>query len=54
MRAGRADKEPLETKKYTFWNFHVHWPSEHTLDEKHYAAELSIVHRNMKYGTFTV
>jgi carbonic anhydrase len=44
---------PLGAEKYTFYNFHVHWPSEHTLDGKHYAAELHVVHYNVKYGSLT-
>lgn len=41
----------LGNEKYTFFNFHVHWPSEHTLDGNHFPAELHIVHYNLKYGS---
>lgn len=42
---------PLGDDKYTFFNFHLHWPSEHTIDGVYYPAELHIVHFNLKYGT---
>lgn len=32
-------------------NFHLHWPSEHTLDGRHFAAEIHLVHYNKKYGS---
>jgi carbonic anhydrase len=44
---------PLGTGKFTFYNFHIHWPSEHTLDGVHTTAELHIVHYNLKYGSLS-
>lgn len=31
----------------------MHWPSEHTIDGKHFAAEVHLVHYNLKYGNFS-
>jgi carbonic anhydrase len=45
---------PLGTDKYTFFNFHIHWPSEHTLNGEFFPAELHIVHFNLKYGSIDV
>jgi carbonic anhydrase len=42
---------PLGSDVYTFFNFHIHWPSEHTLDGESFPAELHIVHYNLKYGS---
>lgn len=42
---------PLGIEKYTFWNFHIHWQSEHTLNGQSYPAEIHIVHFNLKYGS---
>jgi carbonic anhydrase 2 len=44
---------PLGTDVYAFFNFHLHWSSEHTIDGQSYAAELHIVHFNTKYGDIT-
>lgn len=35
---------------YVLKNFHLHWPSEHTLDGKHFDGEIHLVHFNKKYG----
>lgn len=43
---------PLKQDVYAMWNFHMHWPSEHTIDGKHYDAEVHLVHYNLKYGDF--
>lgn len=42
---------PLGIDTYTFFNFHIHWPSEHAIDGIFYPAELHIVHFNLKYGS---
>ena len=42
---------PLGRDQFKFFNFHFHWPSEHLIDGKQYAAELHIVHFNTKYAT---
>jgi carbonic anhydrase len=37
---------------YTLKSFHIHWPSEHTLDGRRFAAEIHLVHWNEKYRDF--
>jgi carbonic anhydrase len=37
---------------HTLESFHIHWPSEHTLDGKRFDAEIHLVHFNEKYLSF--
>ena len=37
---------------YILNSFHMHWPSEHTVDGRRYDAEIHIVHYNSKYESF--
>ena len=35
----------VEGKRYQFRQFHFHYPSEHTIDEKRYPMEMHLVHK---------
>lgn len=37
---------------YILKDFHLHWPSEHTLNGKRFDAEIHLVHYNEKYSSF--
>lgn len=41
---------PLGKEKYNLYAMHMHWQSEHTLNNHHFDAEMHIVHFNAKYG----
>ena len=42
---------PLGSDIYTLYNAHLHWPSEHAISGRIAAAEIHIVHWNLKYGS---
>lgn len=44
---------PLD-EPFVLKNFHLHWPSEHTLDGRRFAAEIHLVHFNKKYQSFEI
>jgi carbonic anhydrase 2 len=44
---------PLGNDNFTFHNLHIHWKSEHTVNFRHYDAEIHVVHFNSKYKTFS-
>jgi carbonic anhydrase len=37
---------------HTLVNFHLHWPSEHTLNGRRFAAEIHLVYYNERYFSF--
>jgi carbonic anhydrase len=37
---------------HTLESFHIHWPSEHTLDGRRFDAEIHLVHFNEKYDSY--
>lgn len=43
---------PLGDKEFSFHRFHVHWPSEHTLNSKNFDAELQLVFHNPLFHPF--
>lgn len=40
------------SEPFRLYNFHLHWPSEHTLNGKRLDAEIHLLHYNEKYGSF--
>jgi carbonic anhydrase len=42
---------PLGQNVYKFHSLHIHWKSEHTVNNNYYDAELHLVHFNAKYQT---
>lgn len=48
-------RDPNETVKYyTLSNIHMHSPSEHTFDGKHYDLEVHLVHTSSESGRYGV
>jgi len=43
---------PLGLRRFTFHGLHMHWMSEHTVNQKNYDAEMHVVFFNSKYASF--
>ena len=44
----------VEDKKFQFKQFHFHYPSEHTVDGKHFPLEMHLVHQEEETGSLAV
>lgn len=56
-RVPHGEHHPIltfENEDYQLQNIHLHQPSEHTVNQKHYSGEIHMVHKHEKTGKYLV